>query len=59
MKEACITNLDCHSKAEVYNNEQRFVKYWKLKESAVKVNDNIKLDDRMLIWIKPLDYCEQ
>ena len=58
-KKACITNSDCHSKAEFCNNKQCFVKYWKPKESATKVNENVKLDDRMLLWIKPLDYCEE
>jgi hypothetical protein len=58
-KKGCMTNSDCKTKAEFCNNKQCFVKFWRAKEQAQKENLNVKLDDRLLIWIKPLDYCTE
>lgn len=58
-KKGCIVNSDCKSRAEFCNNKQCFVKFWKPKEQSQKQYQNIKLDDRILLWIKPLDYCQE
>lgn len=58
-KKPCIINSDCKSKAQFCNNKQCFVKFWKPKEKDHKDIKLVKLNDRMLIWAKPLDYCQE